>query len=94
MTLVEPRTKRVAFLRTAIGQLCGKRPVPVLRQRSEQLPKWGYDSVVSRAVLAPQPWLEHGATLARKQVWVLLAQSGAPELPGFRSAVDVRYSGH
>jgi 16S rRNA (guanine527-N7)-methyltransferase len=91
VSLVEPRTKRVAFLRTAIGQLCAPRVVPVLRQRSEQLPKWAYDSVVSRAVLAPQPWLEHGATLARQKVWVLLAQSEAPQLQGFRASVDVRY---
>lgn len=92
VSLVEPRTKRVAFLRTAVGQLCAPRAVPVLRQRSEQLPPWGYDGVVSRAVLAPQPWLEHGATLARHDVWVLLAQSSAPELAGFQAQVDVRYT--
>jgi 16S rRNA (guanine527-N7)-methyltransferase len=91
VSLVEPRTKRVAFLRTAIGQLCGRRVVPVLRQRSEQLPRWGYDSVVSRAVLAPQPWLEHGTTLARQVVWVLLAQGDVPHTDGFRPTVDVRY---
>lgn len=91
VSLVEPRTKRVAFLRTAIGQLCRPRTVPVLRTRSEQLPKWSYDSVVARAVLAPQPWLEHGATLARHNVWVLLAQGDSPHHEGFRSAVDVRY---
>lgn len=91
VSLVEPRTKRVAFLRTAIGQLCAPRSVPVLRQRSEQLPKWGFDDVVSRAVLAPQPWLEHGATLARRTIWVLLAQSEAPELVGFQGASDTRY---
>jgi 16S rRNA (guanine527-N7)-methyltransferase len=91
VSLVEPRDKRVAFLRTATGQLCAPRSVPVLRQRSEQLPKWGYDSVVARAVLAPQPWLEHGATLARRAVWVLLAQSEAPAFTGFQPVVDVRY---
>lgn len=92
VTLVEPRTKRVAFLRTAVGQLCAPRVVPVLRQRSEQLPQWGYDGVVARAVLAPQPWLEHGAMLARHDVWVLLAQGKAPKLGGFEARVDVHYT--
>ncbi len=90
MTLVEPRTKRVAFLRTVVGQV-NAGTVPVLRVRSEDLAAQSFDAVVSRAVLAPQPWLEHGATLTRREVWVLLAQADAPTLNGYECDVDVTY---
>lgn len=90
VTLVEPRTKRVAFLRTVVGQV-NAGVIPVLRKRSDELGGALFDAVVSRAVLAPQPWLEHGATLARRDVWVLLAQADAPALAGFTCDVDVSY---
>lgn len=90
VTLVEPRTKRVAFLRTVVGQV-NAGSVPVLRVRSDELEPKSYDAVVSRAVLAPQPWLEHGVGLARNDVWVLLAQADAPQLEGYICDVDVTY---
>lgn len=90
VTLVEPRTKRVAFLRTVVGQV-NAGAIPVLRVRSEDLASQSFDAVVSRAVLAPQPWLEHGATLAHREVWVLLAQAEAPALNGYECDVDVTY---
>lgn len=90
MTLVEPRTKRVAFLRTVVGQV-NVGQIPVLRKRSDELGKHLFDAVVSRAVLAPQPWLEHGATLARRDVWILVAQAEAPALQGYTCDVDVAY---
>jgi 16S rRNA G527 N7-methylase RsmG len=90
MTLVEPRTKRVAFLRTVVGQV-NAGPIPVLRKRSDELGTKVFDAVVSRAVLAPQPWLEHGASLARRDVWILVAQADAPVLDGYTRDVDVAY---
>lgn len=90
MTLVEPRTKRVAFLRTVVGQV-NVGPIPVLRQRSDEIGSKKFDAVVSRAVLAPQPWLEHGATLARREVWILLAQAEPPTLAGYGCDVDITY---
>lgn len=90
MTLVEPRTKRVAFLRTVVGKV-NAGAIPVLRKRSDELGTKGFDAVVSRAVLAPQPWLEHGATLARRDVWILVAQAEAPVLDGYTRDVDVAY---
>lgn len=90
VTLVEPRTKRVAFLRTVVGQV-NAGTIPVLRKRSDELGGAMFDAVVSRAVLAPQPWLEHGATLARRDVWILLAQADAPALDGFTCDVDLTY---
>lgn len=90
VTLVEPRTKRVAFLRTVVGKVDAG-PIPVLRKRSDELVVKSFDAVVSRAVLAPRPWLEHGATLARRDVWILVAQADAPSLDGYACDVDVTY---
>lgn len=92
-TLLEPRRRRVAFLRTAIGALglsaraqaregrLGSPPDPALR---------GFDLALSRATFAPDEWLARGAELA-EQVVVLLAKGEAPQLPGWIPACDERY---
>jgi 16S rRNA (guanine527-N7)-methyltransferase len=83
MTLVEPRTKRVAFLRSVIGTL-GRQDIRVLRERSDALPDKQWDSAVSRATLPPPEWLREGARLARSAVWLLIARAEVPLLAGWR----------
>lgn len=83
LTLVEPKAKRVAFLRTAVGAL-GLQNASVLRARSESLADASFDTALSRATLPPDAWLEEGARLATRSVWVLLARGDAPEWPGWR----------
>ena len=79
MTLIEPRTKRVAFLRTAAGSLA--RPdIAVKRSRSDVFPNSSCDVAVSRATLPPPEWLKEGSRLARRSVWLLLAKAALPEL--------------
>jgi 16S rRNA (guanine527-N7)-methyltransferase len=90
MTLVEPRAKRVAFLRTALG-LLGRVDVSVERARSDELESGAFDVAVSRATLAPDAWLKGGARLARSAVWVLLARSEPPAHSGWRLESDVAY---
>jgi len=91
MTLIEPRTKRVAFLRTAAGSLA--RPdITVSRSRSDEFPAASCDVAVSRATLPPPEWLAEGARLATDSVWLLLAKAGVPELDGREVLVDVAYS--
>jgi 16S rRNA (guanine527-N7)-methyltransferase len=90
LTLVEPRGKRVAFLRTALGRL-GRVQVTVLRQRSSELPPKAWNVAVSRATLPPDEWLGEGARLAEHAVWVLLARSPPPELEGWRVRQDLGY---
>lgn len=90
LTLVEPRAKRVAFLRTALG-LLGRVEVAVLRQRSHELSPKAWDVAVSRATLPPDEWLGEGARLAKHAVWVLLARSEPPRLDGWQVRHDVRY---
>src|SRR6185295_3573384 len=89
LTLVEPRAKRVAFLRTAIGQL--RLGSQLVAGRSEVLDANGCDVAVSRATFPPQEWLAEGARLARQGVWVLLARGATPSLAGWRLASEVDY---
>lgn len=90
VTLVEPRAKRVAFLRTSLATL-GASNVSVVRGRSEGLEADSYEVACSRATLPPQAWLAEGARLA-PSVWVLLARDPEPELPGMRQSVNLAYT--
>lgn len=83
LTLVEPRDKRVAFLRSMLGRLNLTR-AQVLRQRSDTLPDRSAAVALARATLPPPEWLREGARLARRAVWVLLAKEPAPTLEGWR----------
>lgn len=88
--LVEPRTKRAAFLRTVVGslQLGAAR---VHRVRSEQLPAGGYEVGVSRATFHPAQWLQEGARLCQKELWVLLAQADLPSSEDWELVQEVHY---
>jgi 16S rRNA (guanine527-N7)-methyltransferase len=91
MTLVEPRTKRVAFLRTAAGAL-GRADISVSRSRSDEFLAASCDVAVSRATLPPPEWLKEGARLAKRSVWLLLAKAAVPDLDGRAVLVDTAYT--
>lgn len=91
ITLVEPREKRVAFLRTLIGKFRLDR-VRLVRGRSDELPDGTFDEAVARATLPPAEWLVEGARLSRGGVWLLVARDPAPPLPGFRVTSDRAYA--
>jgi 16S rRNA (guanine527-N7)-methyltransferase len=98
VTLVEPLQKRVAFLRTVLGQptmAAHSSQVRVMRERGEDTAARGdrFDVAVSRATLAPPEWLELGARLVQTNgsVWVLLAREPAPELAGWGAAEELPY---
>jgi 16S rRNA (guanine527-N7)-methyltransferase len=90
LTLVEPRAKRVTFLRTVSAKLTTVR-LDVVRGRSEDLPTAGFDVAISRATLAPDAWLREGSRLATKAVWVLLARGEAPAGAAWSAARDIDY---
>ncbi len=90
VTLVEPRVKRVAFLRTLLHEL-GRTDIAIERARSETLADGSCDVAVSRATLPPAEWLREGARLARQEVWVLLAREPEPALPGWKIAKTFEY---
>ncbi len=90
ITLVEPRQKRVAFLRTALSTL-GRSDVHVERKRAQDLPARFATVAVSRATLPPAEWLPEGARLATQSVWVLVAREALPTLGGYEPAQEIEY---
>lgn len=90
LSLVEPRSKRVTFLRTVSAKLTTVR-LDVVRGRSEELPSAGFDVAISRATLAPDAWLDEGRRLATKAVWVLLARGDAPAEATWAVDRDIDY---
>jgi 16S rRNA (guanine527-N7)-methyltransferase len=90
VTLVEPRTKRVSFLRTVIGSL-GLGSVTVERTRSDALGARSFDVAISRATMPPAEWLAEGARLAQRRVWVLLARAASPTLAGWKSGPSLSF---
>lgn len=89
-TLVEPRTKRAAFLRAAAAAV-GVHLAGVEPRRSEALAAEAWQVALSRATLAPDRWLAEGARLSRGAVWVLLGRGEPPVVAGPRPTHDVRY---
>lgn len=90
LTLVEPRERRAAFLRTSCGTL--SRPdIRLLRSRSMEVEAEAAEHAISRATLPPPAWLREGARLAQCSVWVLLGQDDPPSLPSWHSDLDLSY---
>lgn len=90
MTLVEPRVKRVAFLRTVLTKL-ELTSTRVLRARSETLAAKEWDVAVARATMPPEEWLAEGSRLARDNVWLLLARADAPTHARWELDVELRF---
>jgi len=90
MTLVEPRAKRVAFLRTLLHAV-DRLDVRVERTRIETISDQSCDVAVSRATLPPADWLRAGERVARRDIWVLLARDPAPEAGPFSVMKSVDY---
>jgi 16S rRNA (guanine527-N7)-methyltransferase len=91
LTLVEPRERRAAFLRTSCGTLT--RPdITLLRKRSMEVEAGVAELALSRATLPPPRWLREGARLAQRGVWVLLGQDEPPALPSWHADLDLTYT--
>ncbi len=90
LTLIEPKAKRVAFLRTAVGALALDR-VSVRRDRCEAIADRSFDAAISRATLDPADWLAEGVRIARNSVWVLVARTAPPSVAGWRVDRDETY---
>jgi 16S rRNA (guanine527-N7)-methyltransferase len=97
VTLVEPRAKRVAFLRTAIRELQLK-STEVVRERAAGLTSGSFDVAASRATFPPEEWLDLGLGLVRPGglVLVFAGQEWRPDnssLPASDSLSYVTASG-
>src|SRR5688572_11405520 len=92
LTLVEPKQKRVVFLRAVLHEL-GRADILVERARDDALESKHFDVAVSRATLPPPEWVRAGARLARRRVLVLLAQAELPAPPPvLRLDIDELYA--
>jgi 16S rRNA (guanine527-N7)-methyltransferase len=90
LTLVEPRERRAAFLRTSAGSL--QRPdIALLRARSMEVKAGSAEHAISRATLPPPLWLREGTRLARQAVWIFLGQDDPPTDSTWHVDLDLRY---
>jgi 16S rRNA (guanine527-N7)-methyltransferase len=91
VTLVEPRAKRVAFLRTALREL--GLAADVRTARVEALPAAAFLVACSRATFPPARWLQEGRRLVQPggRVVVFLAGAGE-ELDGIAPSRRVEYT--
>jgi 16S rRNA (guanine527-N7)-methyltransferase len=90
LTLVEPRERRAAFLRTSCGSL-ERSDIRLLRKRSMEVEAEVAELAISRATLPPPLWLREGARLAQRAVWVLLGQDEPPTLSSWHADLDLSY---
>jgi 16S rRNA (guanine527-N7)-methyltransferase len=92
VTLVEPRAKRVAFLRTAL-RLAAVGNALVLRGRSEDVLPADFPLAVSRATFSPDEWLAVAVRLLTPQgaAIVLSARRHAESVGGARLDRFVAY---
>jgi 16S rRNA (guanine527-N7)-methyltransferase len=82
VTLVEPLSKRSAFLRTVIGSV-GLPRLSLEPRRGEEVARShskAWDVALARATLAPAPWLDLAADLVTDEgsAWVFLAKEPSP----------------
>ncbi|MES1158004.1 MAG: RsmG family class I SAM-dependent methyltransferase, partial [Haliangium ochraceum] len=84
LTLVEPLSKKVAFLRTATREL-GLTSVTVQGTRAEELPAGAYDVAVSRATFPPAEWVTVARRLVRAGGRIFVLTVPATDLPGRRT---------
>jgi 16S rRNA (guanine527-N7)-methyltransferase len=92
VTLVEPRAKRVAFLRTVLREL-RLANAEVFHGRVEALGRAGFEVAASRATFPPDEWLTIGLNLVRPGGMVLVFAGDAwlPKNASLRAANDLHY---
>jgi len=93
LTLVEPRQRRCAFLRTVVHALGLRVHIESCRVEERRLPP--HDVAWSRATWSPAHWLQHAGDLVRPggQVVAFLGREPAPEPPaGYTAPRQVAYA--
>lgn len=92
--LLEPRRRRVAFMRTAVGALGLSSRAEViegwLADDATEAPGGPADVALSRATFPPDEWLARGSHLAPR-VLVLLGRGAAPARPGWALVTERSY---
>lgn len=91
VTLVEPRAKRVAFLRTAVREL-KLAHVEVIDARIEDVAERPAEVASSRATFAPAEWLERARGLAPRVLVFATREAEVQPLAGWRLEAEVVYT--
>jgi len=93
LTMVEPRAKRVAFLRAAVREL-QLESAEVVRERAEGLNRRDFDVAASRATFPPEEWLGLGASLVRPKGLILVfsGQAWRPSEVSLRALDSFEYA--
>jgi 16S rRNA (guanine527-N7)-methyltransferase len=91
LTLVEPRAKRVAFLRTAVREL-GLTWVQIVSCRLEGLSGVTADVASSRATFPPAEWLERSRVLAPRTLVFAARRADVEAGPGWRVEAERVYA--
>jgi 16S rRNA (guanine527-N7)-methyltransferase len=76
LTLIEPRSRRRAFLSTAVREL-GLR-ADVVEGRDDDVTEANFDAASARAVFPPDEWLQRGGRMVAPAGWVFLFLGEAP----------------
>ena len=84
VTLVEPRAKRVAFLRAALREF-GSSSVSVLRARAEELVMPRYSVAVSRATFKAESWVEMASGLLAPEGLAVVLSTCRPSVWNVRA---------
>ena len=84
VTLVEPRAKRVAFLRAALREF-GSSTVSVLRARAEELEMRRYSVAVSRATFKAESWVEMASGLLAPEGLAVVLSTCRPSVWNVRA---------
>jgi 16S rRNA (guanine527-N7)-methyltransferase len=93
VALIEPRVKRVSFLRAVIDEI-GRSDIAVEHTRGESLiGRRSWQVAVSRATLRPAAWLALGVKLVSPggTVWVFLAKEQPPHHAAAVVETDLAY---
>jgi 16S rRNA (guanine527-N7)-methyltransferase len=93
LVVVEPRAKRVAFLRTVVREL-QLASCEVLRERADALDRGRFDVAASRATFPAEDWLDIGLSLVRPGglVLVFAGDAWSPRNSSLRATDEVRYA--
>jgi 16S rRNA G527 N7-methylase RsmG len=91
--VVEPRAKRVAFLRAAARELGTPEAFMVIRGHDTDLPSGGYEVAASRATFSVHDWLQKAERLVVPGGRVVVFASARPQdCGGLRLEDAVGYS--
>jgi 16S rRNA (guanine527-N7)-methyltransferase len=93
VAVVEPRAKRVAFLRAAVRALGMPQAFSVVHGRDDDLPSGGYDVAASRATFSASEWMQRAERLVVPGGRIVVFASARPEgSAALVSQDEVRYA--